>query len=85
MELDRLTFVEFAALVARHREHERAADQRAALVACTIAQVHGNDTTIEDFMPKTEFERAQERRAEMLNQIAAWQAKAAAQRGRETR
>ncbi len=79
-DLAGLTFAEFAALAEQHRQTVRAADQRAALVASVLAQSNGIDRTIDDFMPKTEHERAMERYAAMMNQLAAWQGKAARHR-----
>jgi hypothetical protein len=75
-ELSCLTFAEFAALVERHRRHERAADQRAALVPWAIAQMNGHDVELEAFLPKTEAEREMERYERMKTQFAWFMAKA---------
>lgn len=77
-ELNGLTFVEFARLADQHRAETKAADRRAALVACMAARAAGNDDCeVEDFMPVTEYEQEQ-RRAEKMRATLAWfEAKAA--------
>lgn len=79
-ELDTLTFTEFAALAAQHRQAMRDADRRAATVAWTVARANGADVELEAFIPKTQYELDCEREAAMLNQLAAWHTKAAGQR-----
>lgn len=82
-DLEGLTFVEFAALAEQHRQATTAADQRAALVAWSVARANGADVELEAFMPKTEQEREMERYHAMMAQLAWFEARAAAQAAAE--